>query len=91
MRRNPLTAPGITHWPTGRSSCLPPPSGTSITTRRRRSFRYGLSRAATANDYEQVEPETHAAFKAARSKGRCFNEFVRDRYSFHLVAQGPQH
>ncbi|WP_306462664.1 MULTISPECIES: KTSC domain-containing protein [unclassified Mesorhizobium] len=42
-------------------------------------------------DYEQVEPETHAAFKAARSKGRFFNEFVRDRYSFHLVAQGPQH
>lgn len=42
-------------------------------------------------DYEQVEAETYAAFKAARSKGRFFNEFLRDRYSFHLVAHGPRH
>ncbi|WP_140536994.1 KTSC domain-containing protein [Mesorhizobium sp. B1-1-8] len=39
-------------------------------------------------DYEEVEPETYAAFKAASSKGRFFNEFVRDRYKFRLVEQG---
>ncbi|WP_348627461.1 MULTISPECIES: KTSC domain-containing protein [unclassified Mesorhizobium] len=71
-------------------SCLPPPTGTSITTRRR-ILSVWFVPSGDRYDYEQVEPETHAAFKAARSKGRFFNEFVRDRYSFHLVAQGPQH
>ncbi|WP_246506407.1 KTSC domain-containing protein [Mesorhizobium silamurunense] len=35
--------------------------------------------------------ETYAAFAAAPSKGRFFNEFVRDRYSFRLVKRGPRH
>ncbi|WP_352763530.1 KTSC domain-containing protein [Mesorhizobium sp. M0847] len=39
-------------------------------------------------DYEEVEPETYAAFRAAFSKGQFFNEFVRDRYRFHLVEEG---
>lgn len=39
-------------------------------------------------DYEEVEPETYAAFKAAFSKGRFFNEFVRDRYRYRLIGQG---
>ncbi|RUU13064.1 KTSC domain-containing protein [Mesorhizobium sp. USDA-HM6] len=42
-------------------------------------------------DYDEVEPETYAAFKAASSKGRFFNEFVRDRYRFQLVEHGRQH
>ncbi|RWA79788.1 KTSC domain-containing protein [Mesorhizobium sp.] len=42
-------------------------------------------------DYDEVEPETYAAFKAAPSKGRFFNEFVRDRYRFHLVEHGRHH
>ncbi|MBA1139376.1 KTSC domain-containing protein [Mesorhizobium neociceri] len=39
-------------------------------------------------DYEKVEPETHAAFRAAFSKGQFFNEFIRDRYRFRLVEEG---
>ena len=39
-------------------------------------------------DYEDVEPETYAAFKAAPSKGRFFNESLRDRYRFRLVEHG---
>lgn len=39
-------------------------------------------------DNEEVEPETYAAFKAAFSKGRFFNEFVRDRYRYRLIGQG---
>jgi hypothetical protein len=39
-------------------------------------------------DYEDVEPETYAAFKAAPSKGRFFNESLRDRYPFRLVEHG---
>ncbi|MES0128262.1 KTSC domain-containing protein [Mesorhizobium sp. M0029] len=39
-------------------------------------------------DYEEVEPETYAAFRAAFSKGQFFNEFVRDRYRFQLVEEG---
>ncbi|MBZ9921136.1 KTSC domain-containing protein [Mesorhizobium sp. B2-2-4] len=41
-------------------------------------------------DYEDVEPETYAAFKAASSKGRFFNEFIRDRYRFRLVERAPE-
>ncbi|MGX5841945.1 KTSC domain-containing protein [Mesorhizobium sp. ArgA1] len=39
-------------------------------------------------DYEEVEPETYAAFWAAFSKGQFFNEFIRDRYRFRLVEDG---
>ncbi|TGQ63459.1 MAG: KTSC domain-containing protein [Mesorhizobium sp.] len=42
-------------------------------------------------DYEAVEPETYAAFRAAFSKGRFFNEFVRDRYRYRLVEHGTPH
>ncbi|WP_343221596.1 KTSC domain-containing protein [Mesorhizobium silamurunense] len=62
----------------------------SITIRRRRSFRYGSSREATAMTMRRLT-ETYAAFAAAPSKGRFFNEFVRDRYSFRLVKRGPRH
>ncbi|OHV87391.1 KTSC domain-containing protein [Mesorhizobium sp. ORS 3428] len=40
--------------------------------------------------YEEVEPEIYAAFKAAPSKGRFFNKYVRNRYRFHLVAHGDR-
>ncbi|MBZ9842365.1 KTSC domain-containing protein [Mesorhizobium sp. CA5] len=36
-------------------------------------------------DYEDVGPEVYTAFKAAFSKGQFFNEFVRDRFRYHLV------
>lgn len=39
-------------------------------------------------DYEDVGPEVYTAFKAAFSKGQFFNEFVRDRFRYHLVEQG---
>ncbi|WP_342633666.1 KTSC domain-containing protein [Mesorhizobium atlanticum] len=39
-------------------------------------------------DYEDVEPETYTAFKAAFSKGQFFNEFVRDRFRYRLVGRG---
>jgi hypothetical protein len=42
-------------------------------------------------DYEGVEPEVYAAFKAASSKGQFFNECVRDRFRYHLVEHGGRH
>jgi hypothetical protein len=32
--------------------------------------------------YMDVEPETHEAFRQALSKGRFFNNRIRDRYRF---------
>jgi hypothetical protein len=40
-------------------------------------------------DYEDVPPETYATFQQAFSKGRFFNDFIRDRYQYRLVAQDP--
>ncbi|WP_348626909.1 KTSC domain-containing protein [Mesorhizobium loti] len=37
-------------------------------------------------DYADVAPATYAAFMKASSKGRFFNEFIRDRYSYRRVA-----
>jgi hypothetical protein len=37
-------------------------------------------------DYADVAPATYAAFRKASSKGRFFNEFIRDRYSYRRVA-----
>lgn len=37
-------------------------------------------------DYEAVPPETYAAFQRAFSKGKFFNEHIRDRFSYRLVA-----
>lgn len=42
-------------------------------------------------DFENAEPETYSAFKAATSKGRFFNEFVRDRYRYRLMEHGARH
>jgi hypothetical protein len=36
-------------------------------------------------DYEDVPPQIHASFRKAPSKGRFFNEQIRDRYKYHLV------
>ncbi len=36
-------------------------------------------------DYEDVAPETYAAFRQAFSKGRFFNAFIRARHRFQLV------
>lgn len=36
-------------------------------------------------DYHDVPPQTYAAFRKASAKGRFFNAFIRDRYSYHLV------
>ncbi|WP_353817175.1 KTSC domain-containing protein [Mesorhizobium sp.] len=40
-------------------------------------------------DFNDVPPQTYAAFRKAWSKGRFFNAFIRDRYSYHLVEQSP--
>lgn len=37
-------------------------------------------------DYEDVTPETYAAFRQASSKGRFFNDFIRDRHVYRRVA-----
>ncbi|TGQ77746.1 KTSC domain-containing protein [Mesorhizobium sp. M8A.F.Ca.ET.207.01.1.1] len=37
-------------------------------------------------DYEEVSPATYAAFMRASSKGRFFNKFIKDRYSYRRVA-----
>ncbi|WP_352998582.1 KTSC domain-containing protein [Mesorhizobium sp. M0808] len=39
------------------------------------------------HDYEDVPPQVHATFCKASSKGRFFNEHIRDRYKYHLVEQ----
>ncbi|WP_184773636.1 KTSC domain-containing protein [Aminobacter carboxidus] len=36
-------------------------------------------------DYEDVPPETYAAFRRALSKGRFFNAHIRDRFRNRLV------
>ena len=36
-------------------------------------------------DYEDVPPETYAAFRNAFSKGRFFNDHVRNRFRYRLV------
>lgn len=38
-------------------------------------------------DYADVAPATYAAFRRASSKGRFFNEFIRDHYSYRRVAR----
>ncbi|TIT00333.1 MAG: KTSC domain-containing protein [Mesorhizobium sp.] len=38
-------------------------------------------------DYDDMPPQTYAAFRKASAKGRFFNAFIRDRYSYHLVEQ----
>ncbi|MET3582084.1 hypothetical protein ABID19_005142 [Mesorhizobium robiniae] len=38
-------------------------------------------------DYNDVSPQTYTEFRKAPSKGRFFNAFIRDRYSYHLVEQ----
>ncbi|RUU90513.1 KTSC domain-containing protein [Mesorhizobium sp. M7A.F.Ca.MR.176.00.0.0] len=38
------------------------------------------------SDYEDVAPATYAAFTKASSKGRFFNEFIRDRHRYRRVA-----
>jgi hypothetical protein len=37
-------------------------------------------------DYDAVPPETYAALRGAFSKGRFFNEYIRNRFSYRLVA-----
>lgn len=39
-------------------------------------------------DYEGVPPETYAAFRQAFSKGRYFNDHIRDQFRFRLVVEG---
>jgi hypothetical protein len=37
-------------------------------------------------DYESVPPETYASFRRAFSKGRFFNDHIRDHFRYRLVA-----
>ncbi|MER9654209.1 KTSC domain-containing protein [Mesorhizobium sp. M0152] len=36
-------------------------------------------------DYEDVAPATYAAFRRASSKGRFFNEFIRDHHKYRRL------
>jgi hypothetical protein len=38
-------------------------------------------------DYENVPPETYAAFRQAFSKGRFFNAFIRNRFTYRVAKQ----
>ena len=38
-------------------------------------------------DYQNVAPETYDAFRRAFSKGRFFNQFIRNRYRYKLVEE----
>ncbi|MDP9812310.1 hypothetical protein J2W42_005180 [Rhizobium tibeticum] len=35
-------------------------------------------------DYEDVPPETYAAFRRAFSKGRFFNAHIRNRFTYRM-------
>ena len=37
-------------------------------------------------DYEGVPAEVYAAFRNAFAKGRFFNEHIRDRFPYRLIA-----
>ncbi|TIP29536.1 MAG: KTSC domain-containing protein [Mesorhizobium sp.] len=39
-------------------------------------------------EFEEVPPETFAAFTAAFAKGRFFNEHIRNRFRYRQVAAG---
>ncbi|WP_352641237.1 KTSC domain-containing protein [Mesorhizobium sp. M0520] len=39
-------------------------------------------------EFEDVPPETYAAFKAAFAKGRYFNDHIRNRFRYRLVGTG---
>lgn len=39
-------------------------------------------------DYDNVPPETYEAFRRAFSKGRFFNENIRDRFRYRVVPRG---
>ncbi|MER9301826.1 KTSC domain-containing protein [Mesorhizobium sp. M0496] len=38
-------------------------------------------------DYEDVAPATYAAFRKASSKGRFFNEFIRDHHKYRRFGE----
>jgi hypothetical protein len=37
-------------------------------------------------DYDGVPPDTYSAFRQAFSKGRFFNDHIRDRFRYRLIA-----
>ncbi|MER8793985.1 KTSC domain-containing protein [Mesorhizobium sp. M0984] len=37
-------------------------------------------------EFEDVPPDTYAAFRAAFAKGRYFNDHIRNRFRYRLVA-----
>ncbi|WP_287194250.1 KTSC domain-containing protein [Mesorhizobium sp.] len=39
-------------------------------------------------EFEDVPPETFAAFKATFAKGRFFNEHIRNHFRYRLVGPG---
>ena len=39
-------------------------------------------------DYDDVPAELYADFREAHSKGRFFNEHIRDRFPYRRIAQG---
>ncbi|AZO69669.1 KTSC domain-containing protein [Mesorhizobium sp. M6A.T.Cr.TU.016.01.1.1] len=53
-----------------------------------------LSRAGRAErggkcyQFEEVPPDTFAAFKAAFAKGRYFNDHIRNHFRYRVVATG---
>ncbi|WP_292156270.1 KTSC domain-containing protein [Mesorhizobium sp.] len=72
-------------------ACPPPTSVRCTTIHRQEHCSFGSFQAAYRYDYENVGPDTYSAFRAASSKGRSFNEFVRDRYRYRLMEHGPRH
>ncbi|WP_353843218.1 KTSC domain-containing protein [Mesorhizobium sp.] len=69
--------------------CLQLLSKASITTRRRGPSPLWFVPSGNRYDFNDVPPQTYAAFRKAWSKGRFFNAFIRDRYSYRLVEQSP--
>ncbi|WP_367159387.1 KTSC domain-containing protein [Mesorhizobium sp.] len=50
-----------------------------------------VRRQRQAVEFEDVPPETFAAFKAAFAKGRYFNDHIRNRFRYRLIGTGNDH
>nr|WP_192361528.1 KTSC domain-containing protein [Mesorhizobium mediterraneum] len=54
----------------------------------RKSFRWWFVASGKRYEFEDVPPETFAAFKAAFAKGRYFNDHIRNRFRHRVDTTG---
>ncbi|RWC39407.1 KTSC domain-containing protein [Mesorhizobium sp.] len=65
---------------------MPSTSIRKLSTIRRPRFSVWFVTSGKRYDYEAVPPETYAAFRNAFVKGRFFNNHIRNRFWYRLIA-----